>query len=306
MKTMKLGTTGLQVPVIAVGCWRLNGLNKVEARVFLQAAIDSDANFFDHADIYGEGSCEALFAEALEMNGSIREKIMIQTKCGIVPGKMYDFSKEHILGAVDGSLKRLKTEYLDSLLLHRPDALMEPDEVAEAFDRLQTSGKVRHFGVSNCSPWQIQLLQKSVQQPIAANQLQFSITHSTMITTGLNVNTPEDAALDRDGGVLDFCRLHDITIQPWSPFQYAFCKGPFLDNDLFPELNAKIGEIAARYSVSKTTIALAWILRHPAHMQPVIGTMNIGRLKDCLKACDIELTRAEWYEICLAAGNKLL
>lgn len=305
MKTMKLGTTGLQVPVIAVGCWRLNSLNKTEARAFLQTAIDSDANFFDHADIYGEGSCEALFAEALEMNGSIREKIMIQSKCGIVPGKMYNFSKEYILGAVDGSLKRLKTEYLDSLLLHRPDALMEPDEVAEAFDRLQTSGKVRHFGVSNFNPWQIQLLQKSVQQPIAANQLQFSITHSTMITTGLNVNTPEDAALDRDGGVLDFCRLHDITIQPWSPFQYAFCKGPFLDNDLFPELNARIGEIAARYNVSKTTIALAWILRHPAHMQPVIGTMNIGRLKDCLKACEIELTRAEWYEIYLAAGNNL-
>ena len=305
MKTMKLGTTGLQVPVIAVGCWRLNSLNKTEARAFLQTAIDSDANFFDHADIYGEGSCEALFAEALEMNGSIREKIMIQSKCGIVPGKMYNFSKEYILGAVDGSLKRLKTEYLDSLLLHRPDALMEPDEVAEAFDRLQTSGKVRHFGVSNFNPWQIQLLQKSVQQPIAANQLQFSITHSMMITTGLNVNTPEDAALDRDGGVLDFCRLHDITIQPWSPFQYAFCKGPFLDNDLFPELNARIGEIAARHNVSKTTIALAWILRHPAHMQPVIGTMNIGRLKDCLKACEIELTRAEWYEIYLAAGNNL-
>lgn len=305
MKTMKLGTTGLQVPVIAVGCWRLNGLDKAEARTFLQTAIDADANFFDHADIYGEGSCETLFAEALEMNGSIREKIMIQSKCGIVPGKMYDFSREHILGAVEGSLKRLKTEYLDSLLLHRPDALMEPDEVAEAFDKLQTSGKVRHFGVSNFNPRQIQLLQKSVKQPIAANQLQFSITHATMITTGLNVNTPEDAALDRDGGVLDFCRLNDITIQPWSPFQYAFCKGPFLDNDLFPELNAKIGEIASRYSVSKTTVALAWILRHPARMQPVIGTMNIGRLKDCLEACAIELTRAEWYEIYLAAGNNL-
>jgi predicted oxidoreductase len=206
---------------------------------------------------------------------------------------------------VDGILKRLKTDYLDVLLLHRPDALVEPEEVAEAFDQLQSTGKVRHFGVSNQNPMQIQLLKKWVKQPIVANQLQLSITNATMIASGVNVNMENDAAVNRDGSVLDYCRLNDITIQPWSPFQYGFFEGVFLGNDKFPELNRKIDEIAANYGVSNTTIAIAWLLRHPAHMQPVTGTMNPGRLRDCCKASDIHLTRQEWYEIFHAAGNVL-
>lgn len=304
MKTQKLGTSNLEVPVVAVGCMRLNSLDKTEAERFVQTALEEGANFFDHADIYGGGSCEEIFAEAIHMNSSIREKIMLQSKCGIRQG-MFDFSKEHILNSVDAILKRLNTEYLDVLLLHRPDALVEPEEVAEAFDQLEASGKVRHFGVSNQNPMQIQLLQKYVKQPLVANQLQLSITNANMISAGINVNMENEAAVNRDGSILDFCRLHDITIQPWSPFQYGFFEGVFLGSEKFPELNQVIDEIAAAYGVSNTTIAIAWLLRHPAHMQPIIGTMNIDRLKDCIRAGEISLTREEWYRIYRAAGNVL-
>lgn len=304
MRTMKLGASSLEVPVVSVGCMRINSLDKKEAEHFVQTALEQGANFFDHADIYAAGSCEEIFAEAIHMNADVREKIILQSKCGIRKG-MFDFSKEHILESVDNSLKRLNTDYLDILLLHRPDTLVEPEEVAEAFDILESAGKVRHFGVSNQNPMQIQLLQKFVKQPIVANQLQLSITNSTMISSGFNVNMENDAAVNRDGGILDFCRLHDITIQPWSPFQYGFFEGVFLDNEKFPELNQKINEIAEKYSVSNTTIAIAWLLRHPAKMQPVIGTMNETRLKDCIKASDIHLSRQEWYDIFRAAGNIL-
>ncbi|WP_435922970.1 aldo/keto reductase [Paenibacillus sp. DYY-L-2] len=304
MKTLKLGTSSLEVPVIAVGCMRLNSLSKPEAERFVQTALDEGANFFDHADIYGGGSCEEIFADAIHMNSTVREKIVLQSKCGIRQG-MFDFSKEHILASVDGILKRLKTDYLDVLLLHRPDALVEPEEVAEAFDQLEQSGKVRHFGVSNQNPMQIQLLKKYVKQPIVANQLQLSITNANMISAGINVNMENEAAVNRDGSVLDYCRLHDITIQPWSPFQYGFFEGVFLGNEKFPELNQAIDEIAGKYGVSNTTVAVAWLLRHPARMQPVIGTMNTDRLKDCIQAGEIYLTREEWYQIYRAAGNVL-
>ncbi len=304
MRTIKLGTSNLEVPVIAVGCMRINGLDKTEAERFIKTSIENGANFFDHADIYGGGTCEEIFSSAIQMNHSLREKVILQSKCGIRQG-MFDFSKEHILTSVDGILKRLKTDYLDVLLLHRPDALVEPQEVAEAFDQLYHSGKVRNFGVSNQKPMQIQLLKKYVTQPIVANQLQLSITNATMISAGIHVNMLDEAALDRDGSILDYCRLNDITIQPWSPFQYGFFEGVFLDNEKYPVLNAKLNEIAANYGVTNTTIAMAWLLRHPAHMQPVTGTMNIERLLDCIKAAEINLTREEWYEIYRAAGNIL-
>ncbi|MFC4098040.1 aldo/keto reductase [Paenibacillus xanthanilyticus] len=306
MRTIKLGTSGLDVPVVAVGCMRINSLEKKEAERFVQASLEQGANFFDHADIYGGGACEEIFADAIHMNDSVRENIILQSKCGIRPAKgMFDFSKEHILASVDGILSRLRTDYLDVLLLHRPDTLVEPEEVAEAFDQLASSGKVRHFGVSNQHPMQIQLLQKYVKQPLVANQLQLSITNATMISSGFNVNMANESAVNRDGGILDFCRLHDITIQPWSPFQYGFFEGVFLGSDKFPELNEVIDEIAAKYEVSATTIAMAWLLRHPARMQPVTGTTNVERLTDCIKASRVELTREEWYAIFRAAGNVL-
>lgn len=305
MRTVNLGTSGLKVPCIAVGCMRINKLEPAEAEHFVHAAIDQGAHFFDHADIYGNGDCESVFAKAIHMNSTVREKVLLQSKCGIRRGVAFDFSKDHILKSVDGSLKRLNTEYLDVLLLHRPDALVEPEEVAEAFDILQSNGKVRHFGVSNQNPMQIKLLKRYVRQPIVANQLQLSITNATMISQGQHVNMQDDFAVNRDGSVLDYCRLHDITIQPWSPFQYGMFEGVFLGNEKFPVLNRKIDEIAAKYSVSNTTITMAWLLRHPAGMQPVTGTMNVQRLKDCVKAAGIRLTREEWYEIYLAAGNTL-
>ena len=304
MRMMKLGPSSLEVPVVAVGCMRLTSLDSAAAERFVQGALELGANFFDHADIYGGGRCEEVFAAAVHMRSDVREHLILQSKCGIRRG-MYDFSREHILQAVDGSLQRLKTDYLDVLLLHRPDALVEPAEVAEAFSQLERAGKVRHFGVSNQNPLQIQLLQKYLTQPVVANQLQLSITNTTMMDAGMNVNMENEAAVDRDGGVLDFCRLHDITIQPWSPFQHGFFSGVFLGNEKFPELNRKIDEVAARYGVSNTTIAIAWLLRHPARMQPITGTMNLERLRDCVKAADITLTRPEWYEIYRAAGNRL-
>jgi predicted oxidoreductase len=304
VRTMKLGSSNLEVPVVAVGCMRMDSLDKTEAQQFIQTALEEGANFFDHADIYGNGACEEIFADAIQMNANIREKIILQSKCGIRSG-MFDFSKAYIFDSVDAILKRLKTDYLDILLLHRPDTLVEPEEVADAFNILESSGKVRHFGVSNQNPMQIQLLQKSVKQPIVANQLQLSITNATTISSGFNVNMENDAAVNRDGSILDFCRLNDITIQPWSPFQYGFFEGVFLGNAKFPKLNQQIDEIASKYEVSNTTIAIAWLLRHPAHMQPVIGTMNIERLKDCCKASHVQLTREEWYAIYRAAGNIL-
>ena len=306
METMRLGTSNLQVPKIAVGMMRINQLSAKEAEHFVQSALDVGANFFDHADVYGgEGECEKIFAQAIHMNAAVRDKVLLQSKVGIRRNVAFDFSKKHILPAVEGILSRLKTDHLDVLLLHRPDALVEPEEVAEAFDILESQGKVRHFGVSNQKPMQIKLLQKYVKQPLVANQLQLSIMHAGMISNGLHVNMRDDNSVDRDGSILDFCRLHDITIQPWSPFQYGFFEGVFLDNDKFPELNAKVDSIAKKHGVSNTTIAIAWLLRHPAKMQPVTGTMNAKRLADCAKATEIHLTREEWYEIYLAAGNIL-
>ncbi len=304
MRSMKLGVSTLDVPVVAVGMMRINRITRSEAETFVKTSLDLGANFFDHANIYGGGTCEEIFADVLPMNDDTREKVLLQSKCGIRKGE-FDFSKQHILESVDAILSRLKTTYIDVLLLHRPDILVEPEEVAEAFDILETNGKVRHFGVSNQNPMQMELLRRYVKQPIVTNQLQLSITNATMMAQGVNVNMENAAAVNRDGSVLDYCRLHDITVQPWSPFQYGFFEGVFLDNPKFPELNARIDEIAARYGVNNTTIAIAWLLRHPAKMQPVTGTMNVGRLADCVKAAEVNLTRTEWYEIYRAAGNVL-
>ena len=304
MRKIKLGKSNLEVPAIALGCMRIDGAEKETAEAFVKTALEHGANFFDHADIYGKGRCESNFADITGMNSTVREKMILQSKCGIMPG-MYNFSKEHILESADGILSRLKTDYLDVLLLHRPDPLMEPDEVAEAFSKLYKSGKVRNFGVSNQDPYTIQLLEKYIEQPIIVNQLQLSITNATLITQSMNLNMLDDTSINRDNGILNFCRLNDITIQAWSPFQYGFFEGVFLGNDKFPVLNDKINEISQKYEVTNTTIALAWILRHPAKIQPVTGTMSPERLKDCIKATEITLTREEWYEIYKAAGHRL-
>jgi predicted oxidoreductase len=304
MKSIHIAGTELDVSEISLGCMRISGMTNQEISHLIHTALDEGVTFFDHADVYGGGQSEAKFAEALDMTPSLRETMMIQTKCGIRK-RSFDFSKDHILEAVDGSLKRLRTDYLDVLLLHRPDALVEPEEVAEAFTILQDSGKVKYFGVSNQNPMQIELLTKFVKQKIIFNQLQLSITNTGMIDAGINVNMEIDPSIDRDGSILDYCRLKEITIQPWSPFQYGFFEGVFLDNEKFPELNQVIDKLAAANGVANTAIAIAWLLRHPARMQPIVGTTNAQRLKDLCKASDMTLTREEWYEIYLAAGNKL-
>ncbi len=303
MYKIPFGKSGMDVPTIAVGCMRIDRLSERDLSAFIDTALENGANFFDHADIYGGGACETAFGKATAHIP--REQMILQTKCGIRPGISFDFSYDHIVSAVEGSLKRLQTDYIDVLLLHRPDALVEPEEVARAFDHLKAGGKVRHFGVSNQNPYQMQLLQRYLDMPLCANQLQFGIMHTPMVDADIHVNMRDEAAVNRDGGVLDFCRLENITIQPWSPMQYGFFKGCFVDNEAFPALNAVMDRIAAKYGVSKTTLAIAWILRHPAKMQPITGTTNAQRLKDSILAADVSITREEWYEIYKAAGNTL-
>lgn len=304
MKKLKLGTSSLNVSNIALGCGGIGKLSVEEAKSVIDNAMELGVDFFDHADIYAEGKSEEVFAQAIGMNPSIREQIVIQSKAGIRSG-YYDFSKEHILKMVDGSLQRLKTDYLDSFLLHRPDALMEPEEVAEAFDLLQESGKVRHFGVSNHNPMQIELLKKYVKQDLIVNQLQLSVMHTGMIDAGVLVNTHHKNAVNRDGSILDYSRLNSMTIQAWSPLRYGNFEGFFVDNKEMPAINEKLQEIAHRYSVTKSAIAIAWILRHPAKIQAIVGTMTPERLIQIAKASEIEITREEWYEIYRAAGNEL-
>lgn len=304
MQKLKLGTSDLQVSNIGLGCMRMGELSTQEASKIIHNALDQGVNFFDHADIYAEGKSEEIFAEAINMNPSIREKLLIQTKAGIRKG-FFDFSKEHILTSVDESLKRLKTDYLDVFLLHRPDTLVEPEEVAEAFSILKASGKVRHFGVSNHTPMQIELLKKYVEQDLITNQLQFSIKHTSMVDAGIQMNTKFENSIDRDGGILDYSRVHDMTIQAWSPFQYGFFEGVFVDNDQFPELNTKLQEIGESYKIDSSAVAVAWILRHPAKIQTIVGTMNPERLSNIAKASKVTLTREEWYEIYRVAGNIL-
>jgi predicted oxidoreductase len=283
---------------------RISGMDAAAADRLIGAAWDAGIDFFDHADIYGGGKSEEVFAASVARLGIERSRLILQSKCGIRQG-MYDFSREHILTSVDGILKRLRTDYLDVLLLHRPDALVEPEEVAEAFGSLQASGKVRHFGVSNHNPGQIELLQASLPMKLHVNQLQLSITNTGMIDRGLNVNMQIDRSVDRDGGILDYCRLKQITIQPWSPFQHGFFGGAFIDNPDFPELNRTLDTLAETYGVTKTTLAIAWLLRHPAHMQPIVGTTNPDRVRQVAQASGIDLTREHWYEIYRAAGNSL-
>lgn len=305
MKSICIADT--QAPAIVQGCMRIDAMKPKDLETLIRRDLELGINFFDHADIYGRGVCEELFGKVLKTQPSLRKDMLIQSKCGIHRRETthYDFSRDYIIRCVDASLERLQCGYLDYLLLHRPDALMEPLEVAEAFDALYTSGKVKHFGVSNHNPYQIELLKKYSKQPIEINQMQLSVMHTPMIDAGVNVNTFDSRGIDRDNGTLDYCRLQDITIQCWSPFQYGMFEGVFLDNPKFPEVNTRIQTLADKYQVSNSAIAAAWLLRHPAHMQVILGSVNLTRIEGIVKACDIMLTREEWYSIYVAAGNQL-
>jgi predicted oxidoreductase len=304
MNYINIPGTDLKASQLILGCMRINEEGKDPVKA-IQTAYDNGVNFFDHADIYGGGECERIFAKALKETSIKREDIILQSKASIVPGVMFDFSKEHIMNSVDGILERLDTDYLDTFLLHRPDTLVEPEEVAEAFYELEKAGKVRHFGVSNQNPGQIELLKTAVKQPLLFNQLQFGLKHTGMIDQGLLVNMETPQGVDRDGGILEYSRINKMTIQAWSPFQFGFFDGIFIGNEKFPELNAKLQELAEKYNTTPSTIAVAWINRHPANIQTIVGTMTPSRIVEAAEASNINLTRQEWYALYMAAGNML-
>jgi predicted oxidoreductase len=315
MKTIPLGPTNIRVSNIVAGMMRIAGSTDEEIRGLYGAAREAGIDFFDHADLYGFNHpgggahlCERRFGQALRLSASDREQIVLQTKTSIVADPWhYDQSYDHIVGSAERSLKALDTDYLDILLLHRPDALVEPDEVARAFDHLESTGKVRAFGVSNHTPRQIDLLRTSVKQPIVANQVQLSITHSTIVAQGLSSNmTGFDDSLTRDGGgIVDYARVNRITLQAWSPFQKAFQDGVFLDAPEYPKLNEELKILAAKYQVTPTAIATAWITRHPAGIQVVLGSTKPHRIIEAVAGSDIPLTRAEWYGLIRAAGHNV-
>lgn len=299
-----IGQTGIQATRIALGCMRMSDLEGKQAEEVVGTALDLGINFFDHADIYGGGLSELRFRDAIKHLNVNRDKMIIQSKCGIREG-YFDFSKEYILSSVDGILERLGTEYLDFLILHRPDVLVEPEEVAEAFTKLRAEGKVKHFGVSNQNRFQMELLQSYLDEPLAVNQLQLSPAHTPMFDAGLNVNMLNKASIEHDDGIVDYCRLKRVTIQAWSPFQIDLSRGLFVNHPDYKELNETIAKLAKNYNVSSEAIVIAWILRHPAKMQAIVGSMNSSRLKAIDKANDIALTREERYDIYRSAGNIL-
>lgn len=304
MKKIQIGTSSLFSCPISLGCMRIASMSVDDVETLVKTALDLGIDLFDHADIYGAGASEKVFGEVLKRHPEWRSQMIIQTKCGIRKG-MFDFSKEHILQSVENSLSNLHVDCIDILLLHRPDTLMDPKEVADAFNELHESGKVKYFGVSNHSPLQIELLQKYVRQPLIINQVQFSIMHSLLIDSGVNVNIDSHEAIPSDRGLLEYCRIHDITMQAWSPFQYGMFEGVFLDNPKFPVLNQVLDDLATQKGVDKNAIAVAWILRHPALMQVVVGTTSPTRLTSISKATSVVLTREEWYRIYLASGKVL-
>lgn len=308
MKTYTLPHTDLTVSSVILGLMRIAQLPTADIANLVSEARDAGVNVFDHADIYGgeRHKCETRFGEAVTFSAAEREQVIIQSKAGIRPGA-FDFSSEHILATVDGSLKALRTDYLDILLLHRPDALVEPEDVAKAFDQLQSSGKVRHFGVSNHTPGQVELLKTAVKQPLVVNQVQLSITHAPLIAAGVATNMADlDQSIVRDNGLLDYSRLKGMMLQAWSPFQKGFFDGVFLgDRENYPELNTAIDELAEQYGVTPTGIVVAWITRHPANIQVVLGTTNAGRVAESAAGSSVPLTRAEWYRLFTAAGHVL-
>lgn len=312
MRQIKIGNTNFSASAIAFGIMRMNKLSVDEAVKALETAHDTGINFIDSSDIYGHGKSEEIFGEALEKSSLSRDDFYIQSKTGIFEDESqnykttrYDFSKEHIIKSVDGILSRMKIDYLDSLLLHRPDALMDPAEIAAAFDELQKDGKVRHFGVSNFNPMQVELLQAGLSQKLLINQLQLSVMHTGPIDFNIHTNMTDARSIDHDRGVLDYSRLHNMTVQAWSPFQYGQIEGNFIGNPRFPEVNDVLQKLANKKGVSKNAIAAAWILRHPAIGQVIIGTMTPEHIVDSAKGADISLTAQEWYDIYLAAGNDL-
>ena len=307
MRYIKFGERQKEVSEVVLGLMRISEMTVYQVEELIESALAVGINAFDIADCYGHGKCEQILGEVLKCRPDLREKMWIQSKCGIRMEEFtyFDFSKEHILEAVDGILERLNVDYIDSLLLHRPDALMEPAEIAEAFDLLKAQGKVIDFGVSNQNPMMMALIQKDVNQPLVANQLQLSAAFTPSFDAGFHVNMKQEAGIVRDSSIFEYCRLHDVVIQAWSVLQFDYFGGVFLGSEKYPELNHVLNRLAEKYHVSPSAVAIAWVLRYPAKMQAVIGTTKKARVAEAARAAEIQLTRKEWYEIYLAAGNDL-
>ncbi|HGQ1582997.1 TPA: aldo/keto reductase family oxidoreductase [Streptococcus pneumoniae] len=303
MRYITLGQDDKELSEIVLGMMRIKDKSVKEVEELVETALSVGINAFDLADIYGRGRCEELLGLVLKNRPDLREKMWIQSKCGIRIEEFtyFDFSKDYIIKSVDGILQRLKIDHLDSLLLHRPDALMESDQVAEAFDLLYKQGKVRDFGVSNQNPMMMELLKKDVKQPLAVNQLQLSAAFTPGFESAFHVNMEDSQAAMRDGSIFEYCKLHDVVIQAWSVLQFGYFKGNFVGNEKFQALN----QVLDKYGVTSSTIAISWILRYPAKMQAVVGTTNPKHLREVSRAANFSLTRKEWYEIYLAAGNNL-
>ena len=307
MRYITLGQDDKELSEIVLGMMRIKDKSVREVEELVETALSVGINAFDLADIYGRGRCEELLGLVLKNRPDLREEMWIQSKCGIRIEEFtyFDFSKDYIIKSVDGILQRLKIDHLDSLLLHRPDALMESDQVAEAFDLLYKQGKVRDFGVSNQNPMMMELLKKDVKQPLAVNQLQLSAAFTPGFESGFHVNMEDSQAAMRDGSIFEYCKLHDVVIQAWSVLQFGYFKGNFVGNEKFQALNQVLNRLAIKYGVTSSTIAISWILRYPAKMQAVVGTTNPKHLREVSQAANFSLTRKEWYEIYLAAGNDL-
>lgn len=307
MRYITLGQDDKELSEIVLGMMRIEDKSVKEVEELVETALSVGINAFDLADIYGRGRCEELLGLVLKNRPDLREEMWIQSKCGIRIEEFtyFDFSKDYIIKSVDGILQRLKIDHLDSLLLHRPDALMESDQVAEAFDLLYKQGKVRDFGVSNQNPMMMELLKKDVKQPLAVNQLQLSAAFTPGFESGFHVNMEDSQAAIRDGSIFEYCKLHDVVIQAWSVLQFGYFKGNFVGNEKFQALNQVLDRLAIKYGVTSSTIAISWILRYPAKMQAVVGTTNPKHLREVSQAVNFSLTRKEWYEIYLAAGNNL-
>ena len=307
MRYITLGQDDKELSEIVLGMMRIKDKSVKEVEELVETALSIGINAFDLADIYGRGRCEELLGLVLKNRPDLREEMWIQSKCGIRIEEFtyFDFSKDYIIKSVDGILQRLKIDHLDSLLLHRPDALMESDQVAEAFDLLYKQGKVRNFGVSNQNPMMMELLKKDVKQPLAVNQLQLSAAFTPGFESGFHVNMEDSQAAMRDGSIFEYCKLHDVIIQAWSVLQFGYFKGNFVGNEKFQALNQVLERLAIKYGVTSSTIAVSWILRYPAKMQAVVGTTNPKHLREVSQAANFSLTRKEWYEIYLAAGNNL-
>lgn len=307
MRYITLGQDDKELSEIVLGMMRIKDKSVKEVEELVETALSVGINAFDLADIYGRGRCEELLGLVLKNRPDLREKMWIQSKCGIRIEEFtyFDFSKDYIIKSVDGILQRLKIDHLDSLLLHRPDALMESDQVAEAFDLLYKQGKVRDFGVSNQNPMMMELLKKDVKQPLAVNQLQLSAAFTPGFESAFHVNMEDSQAAMRDGSIFEYCKLHDVVIQAWSVLQFGYFKGNFVGNEKFQALNQVLDRLAIKYGVTSSTIAISWILRYPTKMQAVVGTTNPKHLREVSQAANFSLTRKEWYEIYLAAGNNL-